>query len=58
MEKKVERVLAYKLSRSLDNKELEEVSGGGKMCNRPSAGVTVNGGIRTTDVTVDLVVDW
>ena len=58
MEIKKERVLAYTLARTINNDELADVSGGGGMTSKQTLRPTLNGGIRTTDVFVDISVDW
>lgn len=55
MEKNKERVLAYKLAKEIDHKDLVEVSGGG-FCHRPSGGVT--GSPSSMDGNIDVVIDW
>ena len=57
MEKQKERVLAYALATSIDNDELDKVSGGNtRMTTRQTIRITGTGG--GADVVYDISADW
>lgn len=56
METKQERVLAYKLARTIDKDELADVAGGAIMTGKQS--VRPSGVIGNWDVSWDVSVDW
>ena len=58
MENKKERVLAYRLSKSITHDELAEVSGGSSIfCSHMSAGGSAGSG-QGGEAHIDVVVDW